>query len=158
MNQQTWLLILMVGCITYNSMAQSLKIESTDGETTTLDLAATKNIVFENNNLVISGNTCGKKYFNIFFNQKLSFRESTTAVNDVVEAKILTVYPNPAISFINVDRSKEEVTDAVIYNTTGQAIITQQLNNKHGKIDISMLTDGIYLLKVDQQTIKFLKQ
>ncbi|WP_261511873.1 T9SS type A sorting domain-containing protein [Chryseobacterium paludis] len=69
--------------------------------------------------------------------------------NPVIVKDDISIYPNPAQDVINIklvkNTSKLKVT---IYNTTGQLVSTSE--NKTS-IDISGLTKGVYLLKVDQK-------
>ncbi|MFZ6053194.1 T9SS type A sorting domain-containing protein [Halocola ammonii] len=75
----------------------------------------------------------------------------------------LTVYPNPAENFINVRFAEEMVksqTTIQIFNSHGQHVRTENLNGQ-SKIDISSLSSGLYILKVDgpeNTTKRFMKR
>ena len=59
----------------------------------------------------------------------------------------ITVHPNPATNFINI--TGDRVSTIKMYNNIGQLILTQQNTNT---INVSTLTDGIYLLTIETST------
>jgi len=69
---------------------------------------------------------------------------------------LINIYPNPVtdILYINEKNKSQHIT---IYNCLGKKII--EINeNKENKIDVSHLSNGIYLLKTDRNTLKFVKE
>lgn len=70
------------------------------------------------------------------------------------------IYPNPASSYITVDAGTQTIESFVIYNTLGQIVKTQSF--KSSNIDISELSNGTYLLKIEDEygssTHKIVKQ
>lgn len=77
----------------------------------------------------------------------ITFTTLGTSNPDIVKDDI-SIYPNPAQDVINIklgkNASKFKVT---IYSTAGQLVLTSE--NK-SSIDISGLTKGVYLVKIDQ--------
>ena len=45
-----------------------------------------------------------------------------------------------------------------IFNTRGQLLLSRQLNAGINTIDVSGFTNGIYLLKTENETLKFIKR
>ena len=74
----------------------------------------------------------------------------TTAVNE--EGSSLLIYPNPAKNTLTIDG---DYTSATIYDLFGKLVLTTDYQNT---IDVSALSNGIYFIKVDNTTIKFIKQ
>ena len=72
------------------------------------------------------------------------------AVNE--EIANLSVYPNPAKNTLAIDGN---YTSATIYDLFGKLVLTTDYKNT---IDVSALSNGIYFIKVDNTTIKFIKQ
>jgi len=64
----------------------------------------------------------------------------------------LIIYPNPAKNTLTIDG---DYTSATIYNIFGKVVLTTDYQNT---IDVSALSNGIYFIKVDNTTIKFIKQ
>ena len=77
----------------------------------------------------------------------VNFFNNTTDVNGVEEAtsNTLTVYPNPANDFINVDKTVK------IYDLCGKLV-----TKGSGKIDISTLPEGMYFVKSENDCSKLI--
>ena len=77
----------------------------------------------------------------------VNFFNNTTDVNGVEEAtsNTLTVYPNPANDFINVDKTVK------IYDLCGKLVMKGS-----GKIDISTLPEGMYFVKSENDCSKLI--
>jgi len=81
------------------------------------------------------------------------------AVNNIstdnVGLGILTVYPNPADDFITINAADGATVN--IYNNAGALIITLEAYSGQF-IDISQLISGHYIVKVNNQTVAFIKR
>jgi len=83
---------------------------------------------------------------------------STLGVNDVDDA-VISLYPNPAkntISLINISQEYQ----VSIFNLLGQEVKVQLINTNNNSIDISNLTFGTYLLRINgtNEVLKFIKE
>ena len=67
--------------------------------------------------------------------------------NSSVEAVMF--YPNPAKDVINISGNKMPFTDAMIYSVDGKLIKTEKIID--GKVNVSALPKGNYLLKVSSK-------
>ncbi|WP_394758002.1 T9SS type A sorting domain-containing protein [Flavobacterium sp.] len=68
---------------------------------------------------------------------------SVLGTNEFKEFSNFSVYPNPSNGIINVE-SDEDIDEVVIYSLQGRAIIKSNVS----KIDISDLSNGIYLMQI----------
>jgi hypothetical protein len=75
---------------------------------------------------------------------------TTSAINE--EISNLSVFPNPTENTLTIDG---DYTSATIYDLFGKLVLTTDYQNT---IDVSTLSNGIYFIKVDNTTIKFIKQ
>lgn len=77
----------------------------------------------------------------------VNFFNNTTDVNSVEEAtsNTLTVYPNPANDFINVDKTVK------IFDLCGKLVMKGS-----GKIDVSTLPEGMYFVKSENDCSKLI--
>ncbi|GGW67950.1 putative secreted protein (Por secretion system target) [Winogradskyella epiphytica] len=68
---------------------------------------------------------------------------------------------NKSIKTLNLESSAAAMTSVEIYSVLGQNVLTKSLNATSESIDLSSLTDGVYLAKVSvdghSETIKFMK-
>ncbi len=74
----------------------------------------------------------------------------------------LSVYPNPVTDKLNVDY-KENISNLTVYDLSGRSVKSLTTNNDNNSIDVSGLTSGTYLLKIETEnknvsTIKFIKK
>lgn len=80
-------------------------------------------------------------------------RETTSSIDNRDKAIDIQVYPNPANDRLFV-KSEKPLNEITIYNTLGKVILTSNANN----INIGHLSQGMYILKMDGYTAKFIKQ
>ena len=105
---------------------------------------------------------CGKKDatqsdYTISNVQKLLFGLRTSAINEVSTGS-LKAYPNPAKEILNLD-GISKMDNLRLYNLTGSELsVSYSLVNKGLQISTGNLPQGIYLLQVNSQTIKFQKR
>ena len=70
---------------------------------------------------------------------------------------LLRVCPNPATDYIDVFVNQED-SQAEILDLNGKTVMTVQLKNEVNRISISGLPKGMYMLRVNGEVRKFLKQ
>lgn len=71
---------------------------------------------------------------------------------------ITTIYPNPTNDIINIDLIDKLDAKIQIFNMYGKKVFNKQFVQDFIAIDISNYTNGIYILKINNQTIKLIKQ
>jgi hypothetical protein len=76
-------------------------------------------------------------------------------LNDVNINNKITIYPNPAKTELNLNVSQNDINELSISNLLGQVLIKSQNQNR---IDISNLTNGIYILVITQGQNKYTKK
>lgn len=78
---------------------------------------------------------------------------TATGISDVTLNKP-TVYYNPSIDAIMVQGAENQKYD--IYNVTGMQILSGVLNTE--EVSVSTLSRGLYLIKIGNTTVKFIKK
>ena len=82
---------------------------------------------------------------------------SNVGINTIVDPKtIVNIYPNPTNDKITVDISNEEEHSVIILDIMGKIIFQSNIQVKT-QIDISSLNDGIYFIRIGNQTRKIIK-
>ena len=75
--------------------------------------------------------------------------------------KGFSFYPNPATDVINL-KSVANIDAVTIYTAAGQQVINDRVNRKDSQINVSRLTKGVYMMKVEingkSGTYKFIKK
>lgn len=79
----------------------------------------------------------------------------------VSELEGFNYYPNPVQDILNL-ASKENMADVIVYNLLGQQVFYKKVNALSAKLDLSGLSKGTYIVKVNSanktQTLKVIKQ
>ena len=122
------------------------KLEGTNG-------IPTKVIDFPDNGQVFKTRNVNGVLFFMSNGQKQLYRYNVDGSTDYdpvitgIEEKTTTrfsVYPNPAVDFINIDSDKE-IANVSVTNLTGNLLI---LKNNMTTVDVRNLNTGIYILTV----------
>ncbi|MGJ8683498.1 MAG: T9SS type A sorting domain-containing protein [Nonlabens sp.] len=82
---------------------------------------------------------------------QIEFVNSTLSVNESAFAKAISLYPNPSNDgIITIQMPSEMILETVeIYNTLGQRLMTVEISKNEHQIDLSKLSKGVYLLKLN---------
>jgi aminopeptidase N len=67
------------------------------------------------------------------------------------------IYPNPATNFLTVELGEDEVYPFEIYNPLGALQLKGEISNDKNQIDLSTLTTGSYILKINGTVQRFNK-
>lgn len=84
---------------------------------------------------------------------------ATLSNNDFVSTKF-KVFPNPSSNYVNIS-GNTPINSIELYSVLGQKIKlnnTLQLNKKTNRVDLNNLDNGLYLLKINDRTIKLIKK
>ena len=93
-----------------------------------------------------------------------SFAPLSNALNTYVGAVGLQVFPNPSSSEISLKRTNADnlENDILIINALGQIVYKKQPTQLTGEnnlnLDVSNWSNGLYFVKVGQETVKLLKK
>lgn len=70
-------------------------------------------------------------------------------INEVQITNNVLVYPNPIKEKLNIEIENFDVQNISLYNLYGQIVITIQRPKSNMQIDVSELTNGVYVLKLE---------
>ena len=75
-----------------------------------------------------------------------------------VADKVATVYPNPAVDVLNVNATSE-IENIAVFALNGATVASQaNIDGNQATIDVSGLAPGIYVVKVNNTAIRFIKK
>ena len=96
---------------------------------------------------------------NLCINSSNPYKYTTTAIHDIHEMPTVSIYPNPTNDFLILNAANQFIgSEYNITDLTGRAITTGKINNTTTRIDVRHLSLGIYIIQVDQQSYKVIKQ
>ena len=82
---------------------------------------------------------------------------SSTLSLDDIDISSFMIYPNPTTDALCINGLKKSET-VEIYSINGQQLFTKTIDTNTNKIDVSKLSVGVYFLKINSESIKFIKQ
>ncbi len=110
----------------------------------------------ENNLLVYNGNSTTNIPLNNI--RKITFSSTNTNVSTENFSNSLTLYPNPVSNILHLKNLNSENLTVRIFSIDGKAVLTRTLSTYHTDIDVTILPKGLYILKANDQTIRFTKK
>ena len=93
----------------------------------------------------------------IYGEMTISISNQSTGINDLNSAK-LNVYPNPATDFLYLEFVQTDNFILEVIDMTGKVVISDKVYEKKERIDISELNDGLYFIKVTNQSESFVSR
>ena len=87
--------------------------------------------------------------------------DTTVEIKEVTLANTLSVYPNPVTEQLRIE-CKDAVngfsTEYTIYNIMGQIVMQGELQREVSTLNVESLENGMYFLRIAEQTVKFVKE
>lgn len=147
--------MLVGGYLTASAQVPSVVAITSDGNEYEYRLESVEEILFETNRGSSSMTLVGKDGIQVEGIQTLLFgtiQDVPTSIDESGEAKVYA-YPNPVINTLNV-LGVANTEPLFVYDLSGKCLMTETGN----KVEVSSLTKGTYILKVNNQCIKFIKK
>ena len=85
---------------------------------------------------------------------------SIDEIDGELKSSHITIYPNPTNAQLRIENYGLllQTEDYSIFNVMGQIILQGKLQGKTTNINVETLANGMYYLKIAEQTVKFVKQ
>lgn len=89
--------------------------------------------------------------------RSICYGEPSTATSiDNVNVSMCRIYPNPTQDMLIIDGSNAD--KALIFDQNGRLLQTVAISSDHATINVTALPQGDYILLLNTQTFKFIKQ
>ena len=125
----------------------------------TLGVHRMRLVTYDYNATPAVGNPCYSSSYGVTADFNVSVQDFLSAGQ--FENNSFSIYPNPVKDVLNVNTT-QNISDVTVYNLLGQQVLFMNMNTNQGKIDMSNLASGTYLVKVNTETavktIKVIKQ
>ena len=147
----TFLLLLFASMLYANDVIKMVAV-SADGDNTTYALADVNRI-----NVIADANSASMTIVDNDGNQyagyvKILFAEAPTDIEELGFTHVY-VFPIPVVNTLNI-QGVDENTALEVYNLTGKSV----LKDKGTELDVTSLTQGTYILRINNQYVKFIKK
>ncbi|WP_374550374.1 T9SS type A sorting domain-containing protein [Flavobacterium sp.] len=150
-------IIFMLFC--FNAIAQTgVTVTYYDGGTQQFNVTTSGKLFFSADNLQIKQDSSSSiTSIPVSIIRKIVFSEAlgTTVIGE--NKKELSIYPNPSSDVIRINSNSNESMNLKIYSLSGQLLRSGEFEPNQA-IDVSDFSKGIYLVQVDDVTLKFVKK
>jgi hypothetical protein len=145
-------LALSVASFLYATERESMVAVSADGDKTTYALATVSRI-----NVIADANSASMTVVDKDGNQfagyvKILLAEKETSIEELGFTQVY-VFPNPVVNTLTI-QGVDENTPLEVYNLTGKSV----LKDKGAELDVTSLSQGTYILRINNQYVKFIKK
>jgi hypothetical protein len=155
------LLFLMAFSMALRAQGQGFYIRTTDLKVKAFDLTTLQSLSFQNNSLVLKKTTGSSETFNLSTVKELYFSSlytSSEIVSVVGKEEKLSAYPNPANTTIKIVNAPQKMAQVSVIGMDGHTALQTQVSAENATINISSLARGLYIIRVNNQAFKFIKQ
>jgi hypothetical protein len=146
-----------IGILQLQSQSYSLNIKRWDSTENNIELSTIKKITFLGTDFIINYQKGSTENYATSSVRKIVFGSYSGLKETLSETNPLQIFPNPSGDFITLKNQPEGVANLSIYSICGTQIMNLQHYSCNVPIDISWLTKGIYIIKVNNQALKFTK-
>ena len=156
----TAILLLLGGWNLFYVQGQNnLTIKLSNGAQQVYELSAIRKITFSDNNLVVNTTDDNQNPFALSSINSILLNASNTDIESTPENETssLSIYPNPASEVIYINTEIYKETDIYIYRIDGSLVLYSRLSLSANSIDVSGLSPGVYIVKTNNQALKFVK-
>lgn len=80
-----------------------------------------------------------------------------TSASEAFDRNEIQIYPNPAADFLTVELDFKGDLEYEIYSTVGKLVLSGKLDLVNKTIDLSDLSANLYVLRLGNETVRFLK-
>jgi len=136
----------------------SLIVNLNDGSSSNNLLSSLNKVTFSAGNMNVIKKDASANSYAISTIRNLNFGVYSGVFDVSENQSTLSVYPVPACDFINIKNAPEGQLRVVIFSLDGTVLKNCVMSDSSQPIDISSLNRGLYLLRVNDKTIKFTKQ
>lgn len=156
-------LIPIVGLMLSPVLAQAqtpVKVNYNDGTAQFFPVESTGKMYFSNDNLMLSTDaTSSPTTIPISLIRAITFEaDNTTGLNDKESAATsISIYPNPANSYFTIADTKNQKLLLSIFDLNGKQLSAGNFISGD-RVAINHLAAGLYIVKINNQQFKLIKQ
>ena len=153
------LLPIILICLGFPDVwSQNLVIRQTDGAEITELLGSIRNLTFENGNLMVNFSAGATDIYSLDDVSKLYFNTITAIEQHTIAAEKAILYPNPATHRLTISNIPADSQLIQILSTDGRVVQEVVVTASEETININDLRPGLYLVKSESWTSKFIRQ
>jgi hypothetical protein len=152
-----FLVLALFGLAGVSLHAQNMVIETTNGTTVTENLVSVENLAFPNHNLIIDESGTATRAFSLTQLKKIIFSPLSATGAPTNATAVLVLRPNPAGDFIRIENAPAQETRIAVYSAQGAKMLESTISASGNTLHVESLQAGFYVVKMNDQTSKFIK-
>jgi len=157
MKQKFCLVIIFSLSVVTQVCAQNLVVRQWNGIENVDALNTIQKIYFNDNDLVVDFYAGSEDIYPIGDLQKLYFDLTVSIIDPSIKGDELSVRPNPAKEVIILENLPVSGGELDIYSIDGRLVHRTEVISERESIDVNTWPDGLYLVKIQGLTAKFIK-
>lgn len=140
--------------------SQNLVVRLRTGTEYSKSLSTVQKLTFSNGNVLVHLKTNPTETYPMSTVQKIYFQNVKTDLNDVFAspAERLNIYPNPVDNVLFIQNAPTSATSLKIYRLDGALLLNETVSTDIPSVNVANLPSGMYLIKMNNQVSKFVKQ
>ncbi len=153
-------LLFIFGVGIFELDAQKLYLWWQGGTQDSVVLSSVKTLTFASGNLSLNLNSGTTNSYGLSSVRKITFGNASSIVSSIaaVNSSSVFMYYNTAESSVYLNNIPLNNTSVSIYRVNGVLVMQTKVPAGNSSINVSGLNLGLYLLKVNNQVFKFIKQ
>jgi hypothetical protein len=153
-------ILIVLGLNNVNVQGQSLVIKTKNGTVKEQNIHSLRNFTFAGENLLVTPLLGSALTYQIADISKIYFKQGSTSTEHLAVSGMndrITVFPNPATDLISLKNLPKGITFITIYRVDGTKVFEGYITNDDPTISVFDFPCGMYLLKINLETLKFIK-
>ena len=86
------------------------------------------------------------------------FEIKTLGTKDFDLENSLKLYPNPTKDFVTIEINSQDITKLNVFDVNGHSVLSKKLNSSPSTVNISHLSQGVYMFEISNETGKTVKK
>lgn len=152
-----FLLVWVFGAISTLSQ-NGVIIKFKDNTEKTALFSSLSKLTFSNGNIVLNITDGEDDFYTLSSVRKIIFSNTSQTEQLPLDNLKLILYPNPASGYIQLKNIPDGMHSVMIYRLDGAVVYSGTLSAIDNQIDLGELPKGFYVLKMNDNALKFVKQ
>jgi len=152
--------LMSIFCLIFSASAYagtSLNILNQTGTEKNVNASTLRTITFSGSSLNLNYQNGNTEAVTLSTIRKIYFSSLSTAVLPAQKVSLI-LYPNPVSETLCLKNIAEGVSLVSIWHISGRKVLSTTVSSESATIDVSGLASGLYLLKIQNQTLRFSKK
>lgn len=140
--------------------SQNLVVRLRTGTEYSKGLSTVQKLTFSNGTVLVHLKSNPTETYPMSTVQKIYFQNVKTDLDNVFSStsERLNIYPNPVDNVLFIQNAPTSATALKIYRLDGALLLNETVSNDTPSVNVSNLPSGMYLIKMNNQVSKFVKQ